>query len=114
MTHSRNKGRTAEREVELILQAAGLQTERAIGGRTQVSGDIAARADGVSLAIEVRRRERLLIPSWCEAHERSTPGGSIPVLVWRANRMPWRAALLLDDLLTVTPKEKREPAIEET
>lgn len=42
---SRTKGRTAEREVELILQAAGLQTERAIGGREQVSGDIAARVD---------------------------------------------------------------------
>lgn len=114
MTDSRAKGQAGEREVERIFTEAGFICDRNIGGRTQVSGDIAARADGVSLAIEVRRRERLLIPSWCEAHERSTPGGSIPVLVWRANRMPWRAALLLDDLLTVTPKEKREPAIEET
>lgn len=121
---SRNKGRTAEREVELILQAAGLQTDRNIGGRRQVSGDIAARPGGpmwteargvrpdYSLAIEVRRRERLLIPAWAADHEQSCPPDAIPVLAWRANRMPWRATLKLDDLLTLIGTDA--PTDEET
>lgn len=107
MTDSRAKGQAGEREVERIFTEAGFICDRNIGGRTQVSGDIAARADGVSLAIEVRRRERLLIPAWCADHEASTPEGSIPVLAFRSNRMPWRVALKLDDLLTlIAPTEE--------
>lgn len=104
MTDSRAKGRSAERECELLLQAAGLQTERAIGGRHQISGDILT-ADP-RLAVEVRRRERLLIPAWCAEHEASCPADVIPVLAWRSNRMPWRASLRLDDLLKLIDKEE--------
>lgn len=38
--NSRRKGVSSERDVELALQAAGLSTERALGGRSQVHGDI--------------------------------------------------------------------------
>ena len=103
VTDSRRKGRNAEREVELLFQAAGFQTDRNIGGRRQVSGDIAV-ADP-RLAIEVRRRERLLVPTWCDAHETACPPDAIPLLAFKANRMPWRAALLLDDLLTLIGKD---------
>lgn len=99
MTHSRNKGRTGERAVELILQDHGFQTERAIGGRTQVSGDIAVHQP--PLAIEVRRRETLQIVKWSREHEASTPDTHIPVLVWRPSREPWRVSCRLDDFCSL-------------
>lgn len=106
---SRSKGRNGERELELLLQAAGAGTERAIGGRHQQSGDILATfPDLPPMAWESRRRERLLVPSWCAAHEASTPDGVLPIVAWRANRMPWRAALLLDDLLTLIAPNKED------
>lgn len=104
---SRIKGRNAEAQVEAIFRDAGFTCDRNIGGRHQVSGDIAV-ADP-RLAIEVRRRERLLIPSWCNDHESACPDGVVPIVAWRANRMPWRVSLKLDDLLTLigTDKENR-------
>lgn len=96
---SRRKGVSAERAVETILQAAGLQTERALGGRTQVSGDIAVHQP--RLAIEVRRRETLQIVKWSREHESSTPETHVPVLVWRPSREPWRASLLLEDFCSL-------------
>lgn len=99
MTHSRNKGRTAERAVELILQRHGLQTERALGGRIQTSGDIVVHDP--ALAIEVRRREQLRIVEWCRTHEESTPPSHVPVLVFRPNREPWRVSLRLDDFCSL-------------
>lgn len=92
---SRTKGRTAEREVELLIQAAGFSTDRNIGGREQVAGDIATEG----LAIEVRRRERLDVPNWCRIHEASTPDHLTPVVVYRRSREPWRVSLTLTDFL---------------
>lgn len=95
MTHSRNKGRNAEAEAEKILRTHGFQTERNLGGRVQVAGDIAIYEP--SLAVEVRRREQLQVVKWCREHEASTPPSHTPVLVFRPNREPWRVALLLED-----------------
>ena len=93
--HSRNKGVRSEREVELRFQDAGFQTERAIGGRRQVAGDIATSG----LAVEVRRRERIDIARWCADHEAETPEHLTPIVVWRKSREPWRVCLTLDDFL---------------
>lgn len=93
--HSRNKGRTAEREVELAFQAAGFSTDRNLGGRQQVAGDIATEG----LAIEVRRRETLSVEPWCRAHEAETPEHLTPCVVFRKSHQPWRVALTLEDFL---------------
>lgn len=100
MTHSRNKGRNAERDVELRFQAAGHGTERNLGGRLQIAGDLVVYdVEPRPLAVEVRRREQLLVPGWCAEHEAATPERFVPVLTYRRNREPWRASLLLDDLI---------------
>ncbi len=99
MTHSRRKGTHGEREVELLLQQYGLQTERTLGGRIQLSGDILVHDP--ALAIEVRRREQLRIVEWCRTHEESTPPSHVPVLVFRPNREPWRVSLRLDDFCSL-------------
>lgn len=95
MIDSRAKGRSAERQVELAVQAAGLSTERALGGRNQVHGDILAG----KFALEVRHREKLSIVAWSAAHEIGCPPAMTPVLVYRTNRQPWRASMLLSDFL---------------
>lgn len=100
---SRSKGRSAEREVELAIQRAGFSTDRNIGGRQQVAGDIATEG----LAIEVRRRERLDVPAWCRVHEAGTPDHLTPVVVYRRSREPWRVSLTLDDFLDLL-KEARQ------
>ena len=100
--HSRNKGRNAEREVELAFQAEGFPTDRNLGGRTQVSGDIAT----TGLAVEVRRRESLSVERWLWEHHEETPSHLTPILVARTSRKPWFVALSLDDFLELL-KEAR-------
>lgn len=95
MTHSRNKGRRAERDVEVLLQGHGFQVERNLGGRVQVAGDIAVHDP--PLAVEVRRREQLQIVKWSREHEASTPQSHRPLLVYRTNGEPWRVSLRLED-----------------
>lgn len=94
--HSRNKGRNAEREVELAFQARGFSTDRNLGGRTQVAGDIAVEG----LAVEVRRRDaKTPVTTWCEEHEAAAPAHLTPIVVWRKSRGQWRVALPLEDFL---------------
>lgn len=92
---SRTKGRSAEREVELRFQDAGFTTDRNIGGRKQIAGDI----NVAGLAVEVRRREKLSLDAWSMAHEDETPDHLTPVVVYRRSRAPWRCSLLLEDLI---------------
>lgn len=102
MIDSRSKGRSAERAVELLLQGAGFSTERALSGRTQVHGDILCEG----LAIEVRNRQRIEIVKWSAEHELGCPPHLTPTVIYRPNRQPWRASLLLTDLLDLV-KEAR-------
>ncbi len=90
---ARRKGRDAEREAELVMREGGLAVERTLTGRHQASGDLV----GEGLAIEVRRRDRLSLVSWHREHEALTPPHLTPVVVWRPDREPWRASMLLGD-----------------
>lgn len=93
MINSRTKGRTSERAVELILQEAGLSTERALSGRSQVHGDILSEG----FALEVRNRQKLSIVTWSAEHELACPPHVVPALVFKSNRQPWRCSMLLAD-----------------
>lgn len=99
--HSRNKGRNAERAVEVELQTAGFDTDRNLGGRNQVSGDIAAELGDIRLAVEVRRRESLSVERWLREHRDSCPAHLTPLLVTRTSRNPWMAVLTLEDFLNL-------------
>ncbi len=90
---SRRKGRGGEREAELVLRDAGLAVERTLTGRHQGCGDLV----GEGFAVEVRRRDRLSLVAWHRAHEELTPPHLTPVVVWRPDREPWRASMLLGD-----------------
>ena len=103
---SRAKGVRSEREVELALQAAGYSTDRNLGGRNQVSGDIAAEQGDTRLAVEVRRRESLSVERWLHEHRASTPDHSTPILIARTSRNPWLVAIELSDFLDLLKQAK--------
>jgi hypothetical protein len=99
---SRNKGATAEREVAAIINSwLGTDMRRTpLSGGMQWKGDIQGW-DGVH--VEVKRCERLSIPAWCRQAEADCPGGSIPLVVYRSSREPWRVVLTLEHLLHLVP-----------
>ena len=102
MIDSRSKGRTAERDVEVRFKEAGFFTDRNLGGRHQVAGDLTTEG----FALEVRNRQKLSLTAWSAEHELSTPDHLTPAIVYRSNRQPWRVSLRLDDFLDLL-KEAR-------
>ncbi len=94
---SRRKGIRGEAEVARALRAAGL----AVRG-LEASGDhLALAAGGLVLHVEVKRAERARLVEWSRKAETEAPPGAVPVVAWRPSREPWRATLLLDDLLAL-------------
>ncbi len=91
----RRKGRTGEREVELLAIEAGLSPDRSLGGRRQPAGDVTVSG----VAIEVRRRNRIQLVAWSRVHEEQTPGHLTPAVAYRPDREPWRVSLALTDFL---------------
>lgn len=91
---SRDKGKVAEREVERRLEQRGFHVIREQDGRTQ-GADLLVNG---TYAVEVKRRERLSLLDWHRQLEGRIPGHLVPMVVWRPNREPWRASLLLADL----------------
>lgn len=94
----RDKGLRGELEVTHILSAAGLVPHGLDG-----QGDHLVVGEGRPLHVEVKRQETIRILAWCRQAEAEAQDGAIPVVVFRPSREPWRAALLLDDLIGLIP-----------
>lgn len=95
MIDSRSKGRSAERDVEVRFQAKGFDTDRNLGGRRQLHGDLYSEG----FAVEVRNRQKLSLTRWSAEHELACPDHVTPLIAYRSNRQPWRVSLLLEDFL---------------
>lgn len=93
-TASRRKGLSGERQAADVFESAGWSCRG-----LESSGDWLAFRNGVTLAIEVKRQERLRIPEWLAQAEAETPPGVPPVVVFRQNRGAWYAVLPLENLL---------------
>jgi len=90
--NSRNKGQGGEREVVNLLNAAlGLNLRRNVA-QTQEGGADIVRIPGFS--IEVKRQEVLKVSAWWTQTLRQAKEGTIPVLIYRQNRHPWRVRML--------------------
>lgn len=92
---SRRKGREAEAELQRLIEARGIEVDRALSGRRQPRGDM--RIPGV--AIESRRREAVAIVRWSREHEATTPDHLTPAVAYRTNGEPWRISLPIADFL---------------
>lgn len=79
------------------MRAAGLEV-RGLEG----SGDhLVICASGLIFHSEVKRQERVSLPEWIRQAESEAPAGIVPAVIWRTNRMEWRADLPLADLLRI-------------
>lgn len=85
----RVKGRRAEREVALILEAHGFTVRGLEGG-----GDHVAVGHGVTLHVEVKRQERGFRTAWAAQARDEAPPGSLPVVIYRRSRAPWTVAVV--------------------
>jgi Holliday junction resolvase len=87
---SRDKGARGERELaEILSHELGVVVKRKLGQARDGGDDIQVG----KFRIEVKRREKLSIDSWCEQVEKASEPGDVPVLVYRRNGQPWRVVV---------------------
>lgn len=84
---SRDKGKRGEREVAEILRAEGFVAKR--DGRLDV--DLVHNVKSVHF--EVKRREKLSLPTWHDQAAQDASHGEEPIVVYRRNGEPWRASV---------------------
>jgi hypothetical protein len=106
---SRDKGLSGEREVRHAFETGGLP----VRGLEGLGDQLVVCATGLTLHIEVKRAERITIGEWTRQAETEAPQGTVPIVVYRRNREPWRASLKLDDLIAMLPEPPTVPTIAE-
>lgn len=98
---ARNKGSSGERELlKLLSEELGLES----GLNRNLSQTRGGGSDCIELkgwAIEVKRQEKLNIVAWWKQTVEQATNGDKPILFYRANRMPWKAVLFLEDAVNV-------------
>lgn len=107
---SRDKGARGEREVAAAFREGGFP-EADRGARLGKSGDDVIHVEG--LHIEAKYRERLELWASLEQAETDAPRGMEPVLIFRRNRQPWRAALKLPFLLALLRDRRKLAEMEQ-
>lgn len=95
---SKRKGAAGEREAVRLLQSIGLPAARASYGQ-QAAGlpDVVAGP----LAVEVKRTERPSLSLWADQLLDRAADEQVRILLWRRNRGPWVAIMLVSDLPAV-------------
>ena len=91
----RDKGKSGEREVEAMIRRRDVHVLREQDGRTQGADFLVERF----MAIDAKRRNRVEILKWSREIEEKVDPSIVPVIAYRPDREPWRASLLLEDLL---------------
>ena len=92
----RLKGARGENEVAALLtESLGIAVKRKLGQARDGGDDIQVGR----WRLEVKRRERIQIEDWCRQVEECLQIGETPVVVFRRSGQPWRACLLLEDLI---------------
>lgn len=89
--HQRRKGQSGEREAAAVLaQITGHEVKRRV---RQHEGD--SDLDFPGWAVEIKRHARATPATigewWAQAVRQAERAGLPPLLLWRANRGPWRA-----------------------
>lgn len=99
---SRNKGATAERELATMLSnELGYPIKRKLGQAREGGDDIQVE----NYRLEVKRREKLAVESWCKQVEEVAEPGEWPVVVFRRSGQKWRAVVPIE-LLIKAMREK--------
>ena len=99
---SRNKGASAERELAAMLSdELGYPIKRKLGQAREGGDDIQVE----NYRLEVKRREKLAVESWCKQVEEVAEPGEWPVVVFRRSGQKWRAVVPIE-LLIKAMREK--------
>ena len=99
---SRNKGASAERELAAMLSdELGFPIKRKLGQAREGGDDIQVE----NYRLEVKRREKLAVESWCKQVEEVAEPGEWPVVVFRRSGQKWRAVVPIE-LLIKAMREK--------
>ena len=99
---SRNKGAVAERELAAMLSdELGYPIKRKLGQAREGGDDIQVE----NYRLEVKRREKLAVESWCKQVEEVAEPGEWPVVVFRRSGQKWRAVVPIE-LLIKAMREK--------
>lgn len=94
MPNYRAKGVAYEREVAALFERYGF----AVRGLEQEGDHLIVCRDGIVLASECKRRERLAIPEWWAQTVSDAPKGTVPVLTFRPSRQRSRSLMWTEDL----------------
>jgi Holliday junction resolvase len=93
---SRDKGATAERELATMLSdELGFVVKRKLGQAREGGDDIQIE----HYRLEVKRREKLAIDTWCKQVEDVAQPGEWPVVVYRRSGQKWRAVVPIELLI---------------
>jgi Holliday junction resolvase len=100
---SRAKGIRGESESARVFTRNGFRVVQYHAGRSTKDerkpdpADYIATLEGLAVLVQSRRRERLHIATASREVEKVAQNGQVPVVVYRANRQPWRVSLRLED-----------------
>jgi len=115
--NSKDKGKTGERELALILRHyLGLPVHRT--GHLQGSGGHVAAdvtVPDIPVHIECKRVEKLSLPTWMAQAKKDCPSGKFPIVAWRQNRKNWNVNLTLEHfimLLNLVDKDSLKAQLE--
>jgi Holliday junction resolvase len=102
----REKGKRGEQEIARLFRAEGYDVDRVPNsGGLHIPGDITG-LDGFH--IEVKRQEVIRILEWCRQSETEAPDETIPLVIWRRSREPWRVTLPLAFFFKMIKEEHSE------
>jgi hypothetical protein len=106
----RRKGVVGEQDVVKCFREYGFPDARRTGVAGQEDGDIASAGPYM---VEVKRVERLDIPSWwAKLLGRALAKDRIPLLVFRRSSEPWKVCVDLDYFLMLTGGQMFAPGVE--
>jgi hypothetical protein len=100
MRNGRGKGVAYEREVAALFERYGFT----VRGLEQEGDHLCFARDGIVLAGECKRRERIALPEWWAQTIADAPAGAVPVLTFRPSRTRSRSLLWTDDLLRLVTR----------
>ena len=105
--NSRRKGHDGEREVAALLrQALGIEVARNLQQTRDGGHDI----EVAGFALEIKRAsvvtEAKVARWWQQALDQADRAGLTPVLVFRADRQPWRVRMRLSDVRGGLPDDQ--------
>lgn len=108
----RDKGKRGEREVASILREAGFGDARRTAQFCGNTGDASDVIGVPGYHIEVKRCESIRLMEWLEQAEHDAAAKkSVPALIFRRSKQPWRVVITLDAFIALLQGKAAESPV---